>query len=718
MKAVIGTLILVTVTLLLACSGERTPVPTAAAPTDTPVPLTVVKTIPPSPVPESRTLSTPTPTPAPTSEPTRIPSPVFSLDVTWDTTWGQVINAFTPEERNCIRGVIDRQSLVALSRLTLVWSDDDLADEWTPAIFTCVTPDTARALYASLLLAFLEPGLAEGGITITADHKRCAQEKIADVDVAAVLFSENDEAGMEVWGRIITCFPEYWVGSLVGMPEIGVFLNEDELACVREWSEAVDWDTLWEPEDGPGLLAVLTGLADCSPDLVINMVLQESETWTTFWDLTDEELDCLREGMAAFDWASIPAGDEEGMAALADGVNLSQCVIHREPPLEPPEVPPEFSADDYESLLWHFYTEAPVASRPNVVEGVVYFGSEDHYIYALDAANGELLWEFETGDAVLVTPTVSDEAVYSGSEDGYVYALDRETGELLWEHHTRDWVEYSPAFSDGVVYMLSGRYESREIQARDGISGRVLWAVEMPESKRPPAVIGGRIYAIGGYSGQIHSFGAETGELLWALEIEDVDAPPAVTGGVCYVTAYDGAYAVDEATGEILWSYVTGTPVGPPAVVEDGVVYLAEDRHLYALDAATGGVLWSYLSDGPITRSPVVSADMVFLGSVSEGDIGQLRALDAKSGEVVWSQGTEGGYVWSLADADGVLYVEYSDGLLRAIDPATHEQVWEFRTGHQFDGSSHAVADRVLYVGSSAAYASGVYAFTAPVLGD
>ena len=262
MKAVIGLLLLLTVTLLSACSNEPTPEP-AATPT-------------------------PRPTATATPEPTPIPTPAFSLDVTWDTTWMQAINAFAPQERDCIRDAIDRQTLVALSRLKLVGPDDDLADEWTPAIFTCLAPYTARALYVSLVLAFLEPGFAEAGTTYTEDHKLCAQEKIADVDVAAVLVAEDDEAGMEAWGRIMTCFPEYWVASFVGMTEMGVYLNDEELACVREWSEGVDWDTVWEPAAEAAIMATLPGLADCSPVLVLNLVLQESGTGVMLVDLSNK----------------------------------------------------------------------------------------------------------------------------------------------------------------------------------------------------------------------------------------------------------------------------------------------------------------------------------------------------------------------------------------------------------------------------------------------
>lgn len=32
-------------------------------------------------------------------------------------------------------------------------------------------------------------------------------------------------------------------------------------------------------------------------------------------------------------------------------------------------------------LVWKFKTEKPIASSPAVLDGIVYFGSTDHYLY-------------------------------------------------------------------------------------------------------------------------------------------------------------------------------------------------------------------------------------------------------------------------------------------------------------------------------------------------
>jgi len=64
-------------------------------------------------------------------------------------------------------------------------------------------------------------------------------------------------------------------------------------------------------------------------------------------------------------------------------------------------------------------TSSPVIS----LEGTIYIGSNNNYLYALNA-DGTLKWKFETGDGIFSSPRISsDGTVYVGSWDGYLYAL-------------------------------------------------------------------------------------------------------------------------------------------------------------------------------------------------------------------------------------------------------------------------------------------------------
>ncbi len=54
----------------------------------------------------------------------------------------------------------------------------------------------------------------------------------------------------------------------------------------------------------------------------------------------------------------------------------------------PPPRPPVYPSTE---LLWSYATGGSVETTPAVVDGVVYVGSADHHVYAVNAASGELV---------------------------------------------------------------------------------------------------------------------------------------------------------------------------------------------------------------------------------------------------------------------------------------------------------------------------------------
>src|SRR5438093_6606365 len=109
-------------------------------------------------------------------------------------------------------------------------------------------------------------------------------------------------------------------------------------------------------------------------------------------------------------------------------------------------------------VKWKFKTGRVIEawfSSPTVSNGMVYFGSDDSYLYAVSALNGELRWKFRTGDVVYSSPAVVGGVVFVGSHDGYLYAVDGKTGGELWRFKTGYRVYSSPAVSDRRVYFGS-----------------------------------------------------------------------------------------------------------------------------------------------------------------------------------------------------------------------------------------------------------------------
>src|ERR1700690_174322 len=73
-------------------------------------------------------------------------------------------------------------------------------------------------------------------------------------------------------------------------------------------------------------------------------------------------------------------------------------------------------------------------SSPAVANGVVYVGSDDDNVYALNASTGHKLWSYTTGGPVQSSPAVANGVVYVGSTDRNVYALDAKAAAPLWRH--------------------------------------------------------------------------------------------------------------------------------------------------------------------------------------------------------------------------------------------------------------------------------------------
>jgi outer membrane protein assembly factor BamB len=104
---------------------------------------------------------------------------------------------------------------------------------------------------------------------------------------------------------------------------------------------------------------------------------------------------------------------------------------------------------------WHFATESLVSSSPAVVNGIVFIGSDDKNLYAIDTGTGKEKWHFATGNGVSSSPAVVKGVVYVGSYDKNLYAIDALTGLERWRFTTGSSVSSSPTVSDGVVYIGS-----------------------------------------------------------------------------------------------------------------------------------------------------------------------------------------------------------------------------------------------------------------------
>ncbi|MGH2558805.1 MAG: PQQ-binding-like beta-propeller repeat protein, partial [Thermomicrobiales bacterium] len=77
---------------------------------------------------------------------------------------------------------------------------------------------------------------------------------------------------------------------------------------------------------------------------------------------------------------------------------------------------------------WEIRVGFPFISSPAVVDGVVYIGSLNSEVYALDAFSGPPRWTFLTEGQIISSPAVDNDLFYVGSDDGNLYEINSDTG--------------------------------------------------------------------------------------------------------------------------------------------------------------------------------------------------------------------------------------------------------------------------------------------------
>ena len=86
--------------------------------------------------------------------------------------------------------------------------------------------------------------------------------------------------------------------------------------------------------------------------------------------------------------------------------------------------------------LWKFATSGKVFSSPTVYNNMIYVGSFDGKVYALNALTGKAIWTFQTLAAIYSSPAIFGGVVYVGSLDHNLYALNASTGSQFWNFTT------------------------------------------------------------------------------------------------------------------------------------------------------------------------------------------------------------------------------------------------------------------------------------------
>jgi len=285
-------------------------------------------------------------------------------------------------------------------------------------------------------------------------------------------------------------------------------------------------------------------------------------------------------------------------------------------------------------LLWTFRTKGEKKyplfsfadyyySTPVYENGMIYFGSGDQNIYALNASTGKQVWKFKTGSVVHTTAAVSNGKIYIGSFDGYFYCLNSANGKLTWKFKTVGQTYFPKGEINGSanpfgnkIYFGARDFNFYALDTAKGFCHWNLrfqrgWAVTKPVFKDSILFLG---------TSDDHAMLAIdplNGNIIWKADLKyNIFGDPAFSDSMLYVGTLMGKlFGIDRKTGRILWSYNSF------AYGQNHLNYFKEDDS--NRDDLFGGILKKnddfldlYTNMGAIFSTPAISNEYLVFTSL------------------------------------------------------------------------------------------------------
>src|SRR5438132_4113188 len=399
---------------------------------------------------------------------------------------------------------------------------------------------------------------------------------------------------------------------------------------------------------------------------------------------------------------------------------------------------------------WHYkHKMGPITTfccGPNnrgvaVLGDMLYMGTLDAKLVALDAKTGRLVWEKQIADpdkgySETMAPVVVDGKVLIGTNGGeygirgFVKAFDAKDGNLLWTFYT------IPEKTEGVwaANDLTGRNMHRNIDAEKAAYakdssfyqtlGGGVWMTPAVDLKTrtvffvagnpSPDLYGAIRPGDNLYTDSLIAVDLDKGTYKWhsqyiAHDVWDLDAvsPPILTqakdasGKMVDVVIHGGktghVYVHERGTGKLI-------RFSEAMIPQENMWVLPTKEGARMLPGANGGVEWSPMAINPKTRlayalnlhQPMTyhveaanypGGSKLWLGGAfktiaSEKQWGRLSAVNIDTGKVAWKYDTEQPLIGgALATAGGLVFFGEGNGLFKAVDAATGGLLWQYQAG-------------------------------------
>ncbi|MFN8574246.1 MAG: PQQ-binding-like beta-propeller repeat protein [Gemmatimonadaceae bacterium] len=380
----------------------------------------------------------------------------------------------------------------------------------------------------------------------------------------------------------------------------------------------------------------------------------------------------------------------------------------------------------------------PVSRGLALSNGMVFLGTIDARVIALDAATGAVKWEVvnaaaDSGYSITMAPVIVGDRVIVGTSGGEfptrgsVTAYNAATGERLWRWYAIPSPEDGGWWGKWAAATPTGESLHRDIaeEHADSAANSDSWRTGGGPVWAQPAYdpASGSLFVVVGNPAPSNDGRKRPGDNLYNVSAVALDV---TTGRMRWYY---------QAVPHDLWDYDFATP---PVVVADGgrklLLVPSKMGWVYMIDAASGqlvrrsdafvpqmnmfavptadgvatapgpagGANWPPSAYSPgtglfyvlglhfaftLTRAESnAQKGEIWIGGdqkpiAAESTYGTISAIRPSTGKIAWQRKTA--WLWSgaLATAGGLLFVGDTDGWFRAYDARTGETLWEYFCG-------------------------------------
>lgn len=325
----------------------------------------------------------------------------------------------------------------------------------------------------------------------------------------------------------------------------------------------------------------------------------------------------------------------------------------------------------------------------------IYVGSEDGYLYELNARTGTLIRKWNLGAPVQSNPMFYNGYLFACSGNGILYCIDTATAAVKWTHQmdAMTGTNGAPIGYNGAIFYND--FASVNINTQGGVysvdaaTGARRWKV-IKEFANSLILVNGIVYSAQRFY-DMDAYDWNTGASLWG----NAGAPIGFTCNPLYWNnmIFGDAELVDLAAidlgAPLVWKWrhmlgVLGGTALAPTMYNDKL-YSDNGPNINCLNPLTGEVIWKYSVSFSGFRPPVGMNGKVYANTKG----GELYAINADNGTLAWKYGSLENSNPSLGNvtaANDMVYFGNWNNTITALNANTGATQWVFFGTQPFYG--------------------------------